>query len=284
MKQGRPSLSAHKVALMRAAHQLLDDPKVFDDPMALRILGNPGDLDIQLEERKFKTRLYSYLRAIVVARSRFVEDELSVAIERGIRQYVILGAGLDTFAYRNPHSFSGLKIFEVDYPATQEWKRRQLHAEKIPIPENLTFVPFDHENQLLTDPLAKAGFRTDEPSFFSWLGVTMYLTRIAVMKTMEFISSSTPLGSGIVFDYVVPPSSQNFLPRLVFRLLARRLSRMGESWICFLDPDLLMTDLKNFGFTQVEDMGPEEINARFFKDRADRLMVGHFGHLMKAQL
>ena len=132
--------------------------------------------------------------------------------------------------------------------------------------------------------MQKAGFRTDEPSFFSWLGVTMYLTRETVMKTMEFISSSTPLGSGIVFDYVVPPSSQKFLPGLVFRLLARRLSRMGESWICFLDPDLLITDLKNFGFTQVEDMGPEEINARFFKDRADRLMVGHFGHLMKAQL
>ena len=265
MKQDSPSLSAHKVALMRAAHQLLDDPKVFDDPMALRIVGNPGDLDIQLEERKFKTRLYGYLRAIVVARSRFVEDELSVAIERGIRQYVILGAGLDTFAYRNPHSSIGLKVFEVDYPATQEWKRRQLHAAKIPIPENLSFVPFDHENELLADPLAKAGFRTDEPSFFSWLGVTMYLTRETVMETMEYISSSTPSGSGIVFDYVVPPSSQKFLRRMVFRLLAHRLSRMGEPWICFLDPNILIADLKTIGFTQAEDMGPEEINAEILQ-------------------
>lgn len=284
MKQNSPSLTAYKVTMMRAAHQILDNPKVFEDPIALRIVGTQGDCEIHSEERKFKTRLHSYLRAIVVARSKFAEDELSVAIKRGVRQYVILGAGLDTFAYRNPYSTNGLKIFEVDYPATQEWKRQLLNSAKIPIPETLTFTPIDFESQALADQLREAGFRTDEPSFFSWLGVTMYLTRETMMATMKYIASSTPLGSRIVFDYVIPPSSQKFLRRLVFRLLSNRVKRVGEPWQSFFDPNSLIMDLKAIGFTQAEDIGPEKINARYFNDRADKLMVGNFGHLMKAQL
>jgi methyltransferase (TIGR00027 family) len=284
MKPDSPSLSAYKVAIMRAAHQLLDNPKVFQDPLALSIVGTQGESEIYSQKRRFKSRLPNYLRAIVVARSRFVEDELSVAIKRGVRQYVILGAGLDTFAYRNPHSSIGLRVFEVDYPATQEWKRRQLNAAKIPIPETLTFAPIDFEIQALEVQLRKAGFRTDEPSFFSWLGVTMYLTRDTMMTTMKYISSSTPAGSGIVFDYVVQPSSQSLARRLVFRLLARKLAGVGEPWQSFYDPNSLIMDLKAIGFAQAEDIGPEEINALFFNHRADKLMVGNFGHLMKAQL
>jgi methyltransferase (TIGR00027 family) len=284
MKQDSPSLTAYKVARMRAAHQVLDEPKVFEDPIALSIIGAQGYSEIHSEKQRFTTRLHSYLRAIVVARSKFVEDELSVAIKRGVRQYVILGAGLDTFAYRNPYSSIGLRVFEVDYPATQEWKHQQLIAAKIPLPKTLTFAPVDFESQLLAEQLQKAGFRSDEPSFFSWLGVTMYLTREAMMATMEYISSSTPSGSGIVFDYVIPPSSQNLLRRLVFRLIAHRLASSGEPWVNFMDPNSLIMDLKTIGFTHVEDIGPEEINARFFKNRQDNLMVGKFGHLMKAQL
>lgn len=284
MEQNRPSITAYKVALMRAAHQIIDNPKVFEDPIALKIVGVQGNSEILSEKRKFKTRLHSYIRAGVVARSRFVEDELSAAIKQGIRQYVILGAGLDTFAYRNPHYSNGLKVYEVDYPATQEWKRLQLNAAKILIPENLNFAPVDFKKQLLAEQLQEAGFRIDEPSFFSWLGVTMYLTRETVMKTLKHISSFTPPGSAIVFDYMVSPSTQNFLRRLVFQLLARRLSRVGEPWVCFFDPNSLITDLKYIGFTQAIDIGPEEINARFFNDRADKLKVGNFGHWMKAQL
>jgi methyltransferase (TIGR00027 family) len=282
MKQNSPSLTAYKVAMMRAAHQILDNPRVFEDPLALRIVGIQGDSEIHSKKRKFKRRLHSYLRAITVARSRFVEDELSVAIERGVRQYVILGAGLDTFAYRNPYSTNGLRVFEVDYPATQEWKRQQLNAANIPIPETLTFAPIDFENQALADQLREAGFRTDKPAFFSWLGVTMYLTHETIMATLEYISSSTSSGSEIVFDYLIQPSTQNFLRRLIFRLLARRLTRVGEPWVSFFDPNSLIMDLKTIGFTQAVDIGPEIINERFFKDRADKLKVGKFGHFMKA--
>jgi methyltransferase (TIGR00027 family) len=284
MKQSNPSLTANKVAMMRAAHQILDSPIVFKDPIALSIIGAQSVSDIHSKDRTFKTKLHSYLRAIVVARSSFAEAELSVAIKSGIRQYVILGAGLDTFAYRNPNSRDGLHIFEVDYPATQEWKRQQLNEANIRIPKTLTFVPIDFETQSLADQMETAGFRTDELTFFSWLGVTMYLTHDTMMEMMKFITSHTPSGSKIVFDYVIPPSSQNFLRRLVFYLLSQKIRRAGEPWKSFYDPNSLMKDLKAIGFTQAQDIGPEEINALFFKNRTDKLLVGNFGHLMKAQV
>lgn len=283
MKQNHPSLTAYKVAMMRAAHQLLDDPKVFNDPIALSIVGTQGEAAVFSERKKFKKRLSVYLRAIVVARSRFVEDELCQAVKRGIHQYVILGAGLDTFAYRNPYA-DCVKVFEVDYPATQAWKRRQLSEAKISIPDCLTFAPIDFERQTLAEGLRESGFRTDEPSFFSWLGVTMYLSRETVMATLKYISSSTPSGSGIVFDYIIPPSSQSFIRRLVFKLLAYRMAMVGEPWHSFFEPDLLIRDLKGIGFTQLENIGPAEINELFFHNRADKLMVGGFGRLMKALL
>ncbi len=284
MKQDHHSLTAYKVALMRAAHQVIDTPIVFEDPLALKIVGTQGASDIRSGKRKFKTRLPGYLRAIVVARSRFVEDELSAAIKRGVRQYVILGAGLDTFAYRNPYSSHGLSVFEVDDPATQDWKRRQLSAADLPIPESLTFVPIDFERYTLEDRLREARFRTDEQSFFSWLGVTMYLNRETVISTMKFIASSMPSGSGIVFDYLVPPSSQNFSRRLVFRLLSYKMAVIGEPWQTFFDPDQLENDLRAIGFTQLEGLEPEDINALFFNNRTDKLIMGSFGRLMKAQI
>lgn len=283
MKQNCHSITAYKVALMRAVHQILDNPRVFEDPIALKIIGVQGNSEIHSKKRKFETRLHSYLRAGVVARSRFVEDELSEAIKRDIRQYIILGAGLDTFAYRNPYTSIDLKIFEVDHPASQEWKRQQLYLTKIPIPKNLSFVPTNFENQSLAKQLLEAGLRTDKPSFISWMGVTMYLPYETVIKMVKHISSFLSSGSGMVFDYVVPPSTQNFLRRLVFRLLARRLSRLEEPWVCFLDTASLVAELKAIGFTQAVDIGPEEINTRFFNDRTDQLKVGTFVHWMKVQ-
>ena len=284
MKQNSASLTAKKVAVMRAAHQVIDNPKIFEDPLALSIIGTQGVCEIHSAKRKFKTRLHSYLRAIVVARSRLVEDELSMAVKQGIRQYVILGAGLDTFAYRNTHSDAGLRVFEIDHPATQEWKRRQLYAANVCIPESLTFVPIDFENQSLKDRLQEAGFNAGESSFFSWLGVTMYLNRQTVMSTMKYIASSSPRGSVIIFDYTVPPSSQNFIRRFVFRLLAHKMAAMGEPWQTFFDPRQLAMELKDVGFAHVEDFDPENINSRFFRERTDKLKVGSFGHLMKAQV
>src|SRR5271167_272110 len=155
MQEGKFSRTAQRVAIRRAAHQLLDEPRVLDDPLALRIIGAETAAELRSNPKEHAAFARAF-RAFMVARSRFAEDELALAYARGVRQYVVLGAGLDTFAYRNPHA--GLRVFEVDHPATQAWKREQLQAAGIAIPPSLTFVPVDFERQTLADGLGQSGF------------------------------------------------------------------------------------------------------------------------------
>src|ERR1700691_1687992 len=176
MLEGKFSRTAHRGGIRRAAHQLLDQPKVLDDPLALRIIG-PEAAEALRSNPKEHHAFSRAFRAFMAARSRYAEDELACGVVHGVGQYVVLGAGLDTFAYRNPHA--GLRVFEVDHPATQEWKREQLRDTEITIPASLTFVPIDFERQTLADGLAQSGFDGAGPAFFSWLGVTPYLTREA---------------------------------------------------------------------------------------------------------
>jgi methyltransferase (TIGR00027 family) len=284
LKENRASVTAQRVGMKRAAHQLLDDPKVFDDPVALRIIGKESASTLQADPHQFEsTPLSSYLRAFVAARSRYAEEELALGVQRNVCQYVILGAGLDTFAYRNPHSRDLLHVFEVDHPATQAWKRARLDEVGIQLPSDLTFAPVDFEAQTLEEGLRAAGYDPGKSTFFSWLGVTEYLTTEAVMATLRFIASS-PKGRGIVFDYMISPSLLTPAQRTRFDALARRVASAGEPWQAFFDPEVLTRDLRAMGFEYAEDLGPEEINARYFKDRKDGLRVGSLSHLMKAQV
>jgi len=284
MKEGRPSVTAQRVAMRRAAHQLLDDPKVFDDPVALRIIGKESASALRADPRQFETTSLSpYLRAFVAARSRYTEDELALGLRRGVRQYVILGAGLDTFAYRNPHPEGVLRVFEVDHPATQTWKRARLEEVGITFPADLTFAPVDFETQTLAEGLRSAGYDPGKCTFFSWLGVTEYLSTEVVMATLRFISSA-PSGSGVVFDYMISPSLLTPAQRSRFDALARRVAAAGEPWQAFFDPGLLTRDLRAMGFRYVEDNGPEEINARYFMSRKDGLRVGSLSHVISAQV
>jgi methyltransferase (TIGR00027 family) len=280
MNEDRPSKTAYRVALRRAAHQVLDVPQVFTDPLALAIVG--ADSEALRADSKSTSKMSRLLRAFLVVRSRYAEDGLARAVESGTHQYVVLGAGLDTFAYRNPHP--GLRVFEVDHPATQGWKRRRLEAAGISIPESLTFAPVDFENQTLAEGLARAGFQMDQKAFFSWLGVVPYLTRSAVTETFRFVGS-LPAGSRIVFDYAIPPESLNLLQRLAFNALARRVAAVGEPFQTFFEPSTLMGELRRLGFSSFEDLGGEEINARYFAARADGLRVGGGGgRLMMARV
>src|SRR5882762_1319056 len=167
MQEGTFSRTAERVAIRRAAHQLLDQPRVLDDPLALRIIGSEAEEALRSNPKEDHSFSRAF-RAFMAARSRYTEDELANAFAHGVRQYVVLGAGLDTFAYRNPHP--GLRVFEVDHPATQAWKREQLQAAAIAIPASLTFVPVDFERQTLADGLAQCGFNPSGAAFFSWLG------------------------------------------------------------------------------------------------------------------
>jgi len=278
----QPSLTAWRVALSRAAHQILDRPPVLDDPIALAIVCERGLAQIRATALRYNLPPARYLRAFLVARSRVAEEALAESVRRGVRQYVVLGAGLDTFAYRSPHPASGLRVFEVDHPATQAWKRRQLAAAALAPPESLVFVPVDFESQRLSAQLESAGFRADEPAFFSWLGVTMYLTRAAVLGTLGFVAR-LPEGSGVVFDYAVPPATLSLVRRVVVHGVMRRVAAAGEPWKSFFAPRELADELRTLGFRQLEDLGPEALNARFFSERADALRVGGLGRVMSAR-
>jgi methyltransferase (TIGR00027 family) len=278
MRSAQPSRTAQRVALRRAAHQLLDAPKVFDDPLALAIVN--GESEHAPDAQQSYARA---LRAFIVVRSRYAEDRLAGALERGVRQYVVLGAGLDTFAYRNPHRSAGLRVFEVDHPATQEWKRGQLHAAAIAIPEEMTFAAVDFERQSLEEGLLAAGFNSQKPAFFSWLGVTPYLSRSAFDATLEFIARR-PSGSAVVFDYGLERSLLSPMQQLALDALAARVARAGEPFQLFFDPATLANDLARFGFGNIEDLDSDQINARYFAGRADGLAVSGGGRLLHAQV
>jgi methyltransferase (TIGR00027 family) len=205
MEEGRPSSTARGAAMLRAAHLLLDDePKILKDDFALNFSGveNETALRAALERMQanfaqhanpeFAHSLLRHLRASVAMRSRYTEDELGKAIARGVRQYVILGAGLDSFAYRRRDLVEVLRVFEVDHPATQQWKRTRLRELQIELPPNLTFIPINFEQQTLTEALRAGGYRPEEPAFFSWLGVIGYLTEEATFKTLREVVAAAP--------------------------------------------------------------------------------------------
>ena len=273
-----------RVAMRRAAHQIFDRPQVLEDPLAVPIIGPEAAAKLASEEQRYGQRIGRSIRAFMAARSRYAEDQLALAIARGARQYVILGAGLDTFAYRNPYPEDTLRIFEVDYPATQEWKRQQLAKASIPIPSSVVHAPVDFERQTLPAGLAEAGFDAGKATFFSWLGVVMYLTEETTMATLEFIAS-TPKGGGVAFDFAVPRESLNWMGRLALDGISRRVAAAGEPFRTFFDPRALSERLTTIGFHSVENLGTEEINARYFKDRDDGLRVGgNLGRLMCGQI
>ena len=267
--------------MRRAAHQLYDArPLVLDDPIAVPILGN----DYLPEVHKTATKLHKpfsvALRAFLVARSRYAEDLLGQAVAHGVTQYVLLGAGLDTFAHRNPHS--NLHVFEVDHPATQQWKRELLAASGIPTPPCLTYAAVDFEHQSLPEQLQAAGFNPGLPTFFAWLGVVPYLTLAAFRSTLSFIAAQ-PTGTGVVFDYGQPRSVLPFFEQLAHDSLASRVQLAGEPFQLFFTPPEIAAELSSNGaaFRQIEDLGTPEINARYFAQRTDNLKVrGSSGRLL----
>ncbi len=270
MEPGRASRTAEIVAARRAMHQLIDRPIVFEDPLAVRMVA-PGVIERLQQQRGAVAKRWSeYLRAALAVRSRFAEDELRDAAGRGVRQYVLLGAGFDTFAYRNP--FPHLQVFEVDHPSTQAVKRRRLAAAGIHVPSNVTYVPVDFATTRLPDGLAASGFDRTSPAMFAWLGVVPYLERDAIVETLRFVAGCAP-GTEIVFDYGPPPSSLGWISRFVIWRVRRRLRSIGEPWITFFKPDELVSLLESLGFSRVENFSRAELNPRYLAGRTDGLRI-----------
>ena len=280
MDAGAPSETALGAAKLRAVHQILEYPRILHDPFALPILGPGGEAELRAVLAQYQLPFPRGMRAAMVLRSRYADDRFYAATRRGVRQYVVLGAGLDTFAYRNQYPDHMLQVFEIDHPATQAWKRARLREMHIPVPVSLRFAPVDFERQSLAEELSRAGFRRDRPAFFSWLGVSMYLTEGAVMATLRFVASLAP-GSEIVFDFTVPASSRSPAGQAARAAAAAYVAKLGEPWITFFEPPALIERLQKSGFGQTEFLAPAEANRRYFAGRSDGFRAAG-SHLMAA--
>ena len=279
MRENTPSMTAWRSAVRRAAHQLWDDPIVFRDPLALKIVGDEEEAALRRTDARSASTLEHTIRAIMVARSRVAEDALDEALARGIRQYVVMGAGLDTSPYRA--AAQGLRVFEIDHPATQAWKKSQLAQTGIAVPDSVSFVPVDFARQTLAETLPPAGWDARQPTFFSWLGVTSYLTREAVLGTLGFVAACPP-GSEIVFDVSTPASQVSLYERLARAAVALRIALSGEPNGTRFDPSALAAELRARGFGRVETLSGRQINARYFAARADKLKVSNRSALIRA--
>jgi methyltransferase (TIGR00027 family) len=277
MQPGQASRTALGAAGHRAAHQVLERGFIFCDPLALRIMGPEAEAAIDDAKRE---PLKRGLRLFVAARTRFAEDALAAALARGAAQLVVLGAGLDTYAYR-PNLPDRLRVFEVDHPATQAWKRERLAEAAIAAPAALTFAPVDFERETLADGLAAAGFDPARRSFFTWLGVVPYLTEQAILATLAFIAA-LPGGAEVVFDYSNPPESIDAPQLRAFHeALAARVAAAGEVFRSYFDTDALAVQLRALGFAEIEDLGLADIAARYFPGPA-RSYSGGGGHILRA--
>ena len=279
LRSGGPSATAMGVAIRRAAHQLFDDPKVFDDPLATLIIGAEALDTLKGERKRHRHPFNLALRAHVVARSRYAEDRLQAAYARGVRQYLVLGAGLDTFGWRNPHA--DLKVFEVDHPSTQAWKRACLAAMGAEAPANLVLAPVDFASKTVAEELGAAGFDHASPAFVSWLGVSMYLTEEAAMRTLADMAQ-LPNASETVFDFGVSPAALSPLARLAQQALAARVAAAGEPFLSAFDPKALPARLRALGFSDGEVVSPDVLNARYFDGRTDGLRLAGASRIARA--
>jgi methyltransferase (TIGR00027 family) len=253
--------------MLRAAHQFIDgEPRILDDPVITRLFGPETEAYIRGQEERYQSRAARGLRSHVVLRSRFAEDSLAAAVARGVRQYVLLGAGLDTFAYRQPEWAEAIDIIEVDHPSSQADKRRLLADAGISIPSNVRYVDIDFEHETLIDGLRRCAIAFDRPTFFSWLGVTMYLTREAIDAVLDTVTSFAR-GSEIVLTYAQPPEPGD--PAGGF--FAERAAAIGEPWLSYFTPPEVAALLTSHGFSAVRFLTRDDAERQYYAGRGDGL-------------
>jgi methyltransferase (TIGR00027 family) len=277
MRNGQPSQTARGAAAYRAIHQTLEGGIIFKDPLAARILDE--QTAVSLKEMAADESLRP-MRLFIAARSRFSEDTMANCVAGGMRQVVVLGAGLDTFSLRNPFANLGVRVFEVDYAATQVWKRERMRAAGLIEPRSLTFAPIDFERESLAEGLTRVGFSLNKPAFFQWLGVVPYLTKEAVSSTLKFISEVPQ--ACVVFDYAEPFQNYPAERRANVMATAERAAARGEPWLSLFDPAELSDLLRREGFTIVEDLGLPEIAERFYGDLRRYIRIGAGPHIVRA--
>jgi methyltransferase (TIGR00027 family) len=281
MIAGQPSQTMLQTALLRAAHQVLDEPLIFDDPIAVDLVPGASREAILREAQRYRTPILSLRLASVVLRSRFAEDRLAAAAARGARQYVIAAAGLDTFPWRQPGFARQLRIFVTDLPDSlavlQECVRRRGLAQ----PSNLAYAPIDLERPELLAPLVAAGFDPELPTFCAALGITQFISLEAVDGLLAF-AVRRPKGSEIVFSFTPPDDELDERERRGVRESQGRTQGYGEPWLTRLRPGELSARLCRLGYGHIEHLTPELANQRYFRGRSDGLASTASGQIMAA--
>ena len=305
MEPDQVSVSARISAFVRAYHAQHDNPKIFDDYLAIQLFTAEDlalfrsnlsqalaffDPERAAECHDVESALAAFMRAqsgpITLTRARYAEDVLEAAIAGGMWQYVILGAGLDTFVYRRGDLMPNLQVFEIDHPATQAFKRRRIAELGWDEPPHVHYLPVDLVSDNLAASLAHSGYDPTVPTFISWLGVTYYLDRTVLFDTLRSLASLAPAGSAIVFDYL---DTQAFVPEQTarrVRLMQEATRRAGEPMVTGLDPAALAADVAPLGLRLVENLCPADLETRYFANRDDGYHAFeqiHFAHAVVEQ-
>lgn len=288
MEENQVSVTALLSAYIRAYHAMHDAPKIFDDFLAYQFLTEEErtNMGVNLARAIYffdperaasytdqATALAAVMRAIstsiLLSRARYTEDNLETAVKEGVQQYIILGAGMDTFAFRRPEMLEQLQVYEVDHPATQASKRHRLAELGWTQPAQLHFVSIDFTKENLATTLKHSSYDPQKLSFFSWLGVTYYLTCDVVFDTLRAITDIAPVGSTICFDYL---DTEAFIPEkapIRVQLMQEAARRAGEPMKAGFDPSTLAANLESLGLHLHESLSPSEIEKRYFQGRTD---------------
>jgi len=278
---GQPSQTALTAAAARAAHLVVDnEPRIFADTLAEAMLGERAEEFIAYHRAHGTHPVLAGARAQVTCRSRYAEDGLARGVEREIGQYVLLGAGLDSFAYRSPLA-GRVRVFEVDHPATQEYKRRALGATGPGAAGGVTFVPVDFTRDSLADALGRAGFDAARPAFVSWLGVTMYLDADAIEAMVSVLGGFAP-GTEIVLDYMLPAGLRDAAGQAYADLVGQFAAERGEPWRSVFAPQDMAALLARHGFGPARDVAQRDMIPAAAWDRSDALCPAELSRIAHA--
>lgn len=290
MKYKQKNSTAEATAAMRAAHFLYHRPVVFNDPYALQLTSPALRRICQnrfygwLLRRKFISESLRLITAQVVVRARYAEEKLEQAVSKGISQYVIIGAGFDSFCLRRPDFSAGLQIYEIDHPATQQIKQKRIMEIVDTPPEGVEFLAVDLEKRTIADALSDSSFLRDERAFFSWLGTVPYLSEDAVFNVLRDLASFAARGSEIVFDYSLPTNMWALEERQALVRILRIIGRRGEAVKSFFEPGTFPDDVTGLGYHIFENISPAELNKKYFSDRSDGLVTHSAAYTIHAEI
>jgi len=283
MTKKSASMMARAVAMSRGIHLVLDDdPKILEDTLGQALADFPDDEPGGINDPMWVDRNSVGIRILPVWRSRVTEDCLQTCARQGLNQYVVLGAGLDSFAYRRPASLEHVSVLEIDHPASQAWKRQRLKALGITIPENVHFVPVDFETENLVEKLKRSAFDPGLPTLFSWLGVIMYLSKQAAQETLKALLATVAGFCEIALDFVVPLETLSGMDRELMEYIMQAAAATGEPMQGLYLPDELEALLKMVGFDTVTHLSPADGEKQFFGNRTDNLRLLAGVHMMVA--